>query len=195
VPTAPLTLLDNCLDYADGVVAGIAEEQRDAATPCPEFTVSSLVAHLVDGLTWYGELPAGGSADPREVPGADPRQVRYHDAFRAARATIGRNWTEQHLARTYPGPGGEVTGAGITEFMIVETLGHAWDLATSTGQPIRVRPEVADAALAVAHRLGEQALRAPGMMTAAVTVDADAPAIDRFVAFLGRQPRASTGPH
>jgi uncharacterized protein (TIGR03086 family) len=192
VPDTLLTLLENCLDWADGVVARIGDGQRESATPCPEFTVGGLTAHLVDGLTWYGGLPAGGSADPRDVHGPDLRQVPYADAFRTACAVIRRNWTAQCLAETYPMAGGEVTGAGITEYMVVETLGHGWDLAIATGQPIRVSPDVAEAALDVAHRLGEQNLRGPGMMAAAVTIDADAPAIDRFVAFLGRQPRATT---
>jgi uncharacterized protein (TIGR03086 family) len=146
------------------------------------------MAHLVDGLTWYGELPAGGAADPRDVRGPDLRQVGYLDAVRTVHAVIRRNWTEERLADSYPMGGGQVTGAGITEYMIVEILGHGWDLATATGQPISVDPDVADGALAVAHGLGEANLRAPGMMAAAVSIDPDAPAIDRFAAFLGRHP-------
>jgi uncharacterized protein (TIGR03086 family) len=194
VSIALLTLINNCLDWADGVVARIRDEQRDAATPCPEFTVDSLMAHLVDGLAWYGELPAGGSVDPREVHGPDVRQVGYVDAFRSVHATIRRNWTAERLAGTFPMGGTEVTGAGITEYMIVEALGHGWDLATATGQPVRVDPDVAEAALAVAHGLGEEVLRSPGMMAAAVPVDADAPAIDRFAAYLGREPAPARKP-
>jgi uncharacterized protein (TIGR03086 family) len=188
VSTPSLALLDGCLDWADGVVTGIRTEQRDAATPCPDFTVGRLVAHLVDGLTWYGRLPAGGPTDPREVHGPDLRQVPYADAFREARATIRGNWASTHLADTYALPFGEVSGTGITEYMIVETLGHGWDLAAATGQPINVAPDLAEAALTVAHGLGEQTIRTQGMMAAAVDVAADAPAIDRFIAFLGRQP-------
>jgi hypothetical protein len=57
-----------------------------------------------------------------------------------------------------------------------------------------VAPDLAEAGLTVAHGLGEQVLRAAGMMADAVIVDAHAPAIDRFVAFLGRQPQSWTAP-
>lgn len=116
----PLALLDGCVDWAGGVVARVRTEQRDAATPCPDFTVDRLVAHLIDGLTWYGQLPAGGLMDPREVHGPDLRRMPHPDAFHAARATILRNWTAAHLADTYALPFGETTGTGITEYMIVE---------------------------------------------------------------------------
>lgn len=183
-----LTVLDSCLTWVDGVVAGIGAEHRDAPTPCPEFTVDLLVAHLVDGLVWYGGLPAGGPADPREVHGPDLRRVGYHDAFRAACDTVRRNWTERHLADAFPAPGGEVTGEGITQYEIVEVLGHGWDLATATGQPVTVAPGLAEAALTIARGLGEETLRGPGMMANPVSADPDAPAIDRFVAYLGRKP-------
>ncbi|TDC94558.1 TIGR03086 family metal-binding protein [Actinomadura sp. 7K507] len=194
MPIATLDLLDGCMDWAGGVVAGIRVEQRDAATPCPEFTVEGLIAHLIDGLTWYGQLPAGGPTDPREATGPDLRRVPYADAFDAARSTTGRTWTPVHLADTYALPFGETSGTGITEYMIVETLGHGWDLAVAAGQPINVAPDLAEAALTTAHGLGEQTLRAEGMMADAATVPAHAPAISRFVAFLGRQPPSWTTP-
>ena len=89
-------------------------------------------------------------------------------------------------------PFGGCTGAGITEYTIMETLGHGLDLAVATGQPIGLAADVSEASLTVVRGLGEQALRTPGMMAAAVSVEAQGPAIDRFVAFLGRQPRTNT---
>jgi uncharacterized protein (TIGR03086 family) len=183
-----LTVLNDCLNWVDGVVAEIGEEHRDSPTPCPEFTVDLLVAHVVDGLAWYGGLPAGGSADPRAVHGPDPREVGYREAFRTARETVRRNWTPERLTDTFPMPSGDYTGAGITEFQIVEFLGHGWDLAVATGQPTDVDPDLAETALRVAKGLGEDVLRSPGMMADPVAVAPDAPAIDRFVAYLGRRP-------
>ncbi|MFI0482302.1 TIGR03086 family metal-binding protein [Actinomadura sp. 9N215] len=191
--TPPLALLDDCMAWADGVVEGIHAEQGSAATPCSEFTVDDLLAHLIDGLTWFGQLPAGGPTDPRRVHGLDPVGRSHVEAFHAARATIRRNWTPAHLSDTYALPFGQTTGTGITEYMSVETLGHGWDLAAATGQPITVAPHLAEAALTIARGL-EPALRAPGMMADAVTVTADTQPIDRFVAFLGRHPQAWTTP-
>jgi uncharacterized protein (TIGR03086 family) len=183
-----LELLDRCLDFAGDVVTAIRDDQREAATPCPEFTVRRLTEHLIGGLDWYGRLPAGGPADPRDVPGPDLARQPYPVAFHTATRVIYRNWTPEHLARTYPMPMGEVTGAGITEYTIVEVLCHAWDLATATGQPARPAADLAEAALTMARGIGEQTLRAPNMMGDPVAVSDDASALDRFVAYLGRQP-------
>jgi uncharacterized protein (TIGR03086 family) len=192
MPISTLALLDGCLDWAGDVVAGIRAEQRDAATPCPQFTVEGLAAHLIDGLTWYSGIPAGGPTDPREATGPDLRQEAYVDAFHTTRAAIHRNWTPARLADTYSLPPGETTGTGITEYMIVETLGHSWDLAVATGQPISVPADLAEAGLTVARGLGEPTLRAEGMMANPVPIATHAPAIDRFVAYLGRQPQSWT---
>ena len=187
-----LSVLDSCLDWADGVVAAVGADHRDAATPCPDFTVDGLVAHLVDGLAWYGALPAGGATDPREVTGPDLASG-YVEAFRAARAVVRRNWTPPRLDDTFALPVGEVTGVGITEYTVVEVLGHGWDLAVATGRPVRVADDLAEAALRMARGLGEDTLRSPGMMGAPTPVDAAAPAIDRFVAYLGRRPGSVPG--
>jgi hypothetical protein len=64
--------------------------------------------------------------DPRAATGPDLRQVPYADAFHATHAAIRRNWTSARLADTYALPFGETSGRGITEYMIVETLGHGW---------------------------------------------------------------------
>jgi uncharacterized protein (TIGR03086 family) len=186
MPLPLLELLDRCLDHAATVVAGIRDDQRAAPTPCPDLTVDQLLVHLVGGLKWYGQLPAGGPGDPRDVPGSQLAPLSYPDAFADVRTLIRSTWSPARLTDRYPMPGGEVTGAGMTEYMVVEVLGHTWDLAVATGQPTDPPGGVAEDALGVARGLGEEALRAPGMMGPAVPVDPDAPAIDRFAAFLGR---------
>jgi uncharacterized protein (TIGR03086 family) len=183
-----LGLLDESLSYADVVVAGIATDQALAPTPCPDFTVEHLVEHLVNGLAWYGGLPTGGDPDPGKATGPDVREVGYRPALESVTALVRSNWTDASLRASYPMPFGEITGEGITEYQVVEVLVHAWDLAVATGRPARPTEQLAERALALAHRLSEDTLRGPGMMADPVTVPDSAPALDRLVAFLGRQP-------
>jgi uncharacterized protein (TIGR03086 family) len=188
MPVPLLDLLDDSLSHIGGVLSVIRADQRGEPTPCPDLTVGHLVAHVINGLAWYGQLPAGGNPDPREVSGPDLSSVAIMDAFDTVLATTRRNWTAEHLDRTFALPFGDITGEGITAYTVVELLAHGWDLAMATGQPVKVPGELAEAGLAIAHGMSEELLRAPGMMAAAVPVDADAPAIDRLVAFLGRRP-------
>lgn len=183
-----LGLLDESLSYAEIVVAGIAEDQAQAPTPCPDFTVEHLVEHLVNGLAWYGGLPTGGDVDPANATGPDVREVGYRSALAAVTAPARANWADRVLAESYAMPFGEITGEGITEYQVVEVLVHAWDLAVATGQPARPTERLAERVLAVAHRLPEEALRSPGMMADPLTAPESAPALERLVAFLGRQP-------
>jgi uncharacterized protein (TIGR03086 family) len=182
-----LTLLDRCLDYADRVIAGIPDDRRTAPTPCADYDVEHLTAHLVKGTQWTADLPGGGTTDPLADPEPDLRGVALAEAFRAAAADTRAKWTGADLGRTFVMPFAEITGEGLIQYLIVELLGHGWDLAVATGQPADAGDDLAEAGLRVARDLGE-VLRSPGMMGPMVSVPAGAPAMDRFAAYLGRNP-------
>jgi len=183
-----LKLLDRALRYAEGVFAGIPDDRRGDGTPCPGQSVEVLAGHLVGGLGWFGGLPGGGTKDPTATPDPDLAGWSLVEAFRAAAGTVRREWTVERLDDYFELPVGEVTGAGLTAYMVVEVLGHGWDLAVASGQAARPAEDLAEDALALARGLGEEYLRTPGMMGEPVAVPDGAPAVDRFVAFLGRTP-------
>jgi uncharacterized protein (TIGR03086 family) len=203
-PTAPcndgivvesvVDVLASALAFTDDVFAAIRDEHRPAPTPCDGYDVEHLAAHLVGGVRWFGGLPAGGPVDPTSVADPDLTDTAPVDAFRPAAARVRQVWTVDHLDRVYALPSGDVRGAGLAAYMAVEVLAHGWDLAVATGRDLRPPEAVSEATLVLAADLGEDVLRVPGMMKAAVLVSADAPAIDRFVAFLGRNPSLQNRP-
>ena len=67
--------------------------------------------------------------------------------------------------------------------LFAEDLGHGWDLARATGQPAAFPDDLAERGLAVARR---QLDNRHSTFGAEVEVSADAQAIDRLAAFLGR---------
>jgi uncharacterized protein (TIGR03086 family) len=189
-----LGLLGGALDVGEAVFEGIADDRRAAATPCAGFDVDALAAHLVGGLTWFGTLPEGGPADPRTLPDPDLAGRPLDAPYRAAAALVRRNWTPESLTSSFALPSGPTRGAGLAEYMVVEVLGHGWDLAVASGQRCRLPEDLAEAALRLAVGLGEAALRAPGMLGPSVAVPSGAPASDRLIAFLGRDPATGTAP-
>jgi uncharacterized protein (TIGR03086 family) len=188
-----LDLLDRALTFADGVLAGIGEQQRPAATPCADYTVEGLAAHLIGGLVWFGGLPAGGPTDPIVLPDPNLVGTALVPPFRSAAELVRRNWTPEKLAEAYSTPMGAIKGSGLAPYMVVEVVVHSWDLAVATGQAIRPTEALAQAVLGLATDFDEATLRAPGMMAPAIVVPAEAPAMDRLAAFLGRVPYALPG--
>jgi uncharacterized protein (TIGR03086 family) len=180
-----LAAVDRSFDYAEEVLRGISDEQRDRPTPCPDFTVVKLAGHLIGATKLYTGLAGGEAADPAGPDLAGQRlDAVFADAAAAARAA----WKPSMMGATFQTPFGEMKGAAIATFIVVEVLGHAWDLAAATGHATRPSDDLAETALRLAHLMGDSTLRGPRMMGPAVTVSDDAPTFDRFVAYLGRDP-------
>ena len=182
-----LDLLLAGLDLAEAVVTSVDDGQRHSSTPCPELDVEQLVGHVVAGMLWFAGLPSGstiGTPSGSDPELAGPLGRAFSDAARAVR----RSWTVPVLERSFAMPWGAAAGEELASFMVVEVIGHAWDLATGSGQPRYPVDDLASVALDVARELDQQTLRSPGMLGPPVPIDPSAPAIDRFVAFLGRDP-------
>jgi len=184
-----LGLLHEAMEHTHTVLARVTDEQRSAVTPCADYDVNGLAAHLIGGLIWFAGLPAGGTTNPTELDEPDLSGRSLVAEFAAAARQAHDAWTGQTLTTVFTIASNPVTGEGIAQFTVVELVGHSWDIATATGQPTHQWDHLARATLDLASGLDEQILRAPGMMAAPVPVAADAPPVDQLVAFLGRDPR------
>jgi uncharacterized protein (TIGR03086 family) len=176
------------LDYADRIVAGISARTRHQPTPCEGLDVEALTAHLVQKLLIFGGVGAGTTSDPDAVPVPGLERATLIDAYGPAAARVRTAWSGATLNRTFDLPQGRLRGADLCHFFLLEVLGHGWDLGVATGQPADAGEQLAEAGLGAAAAIGEDTLRSPGLMGPAVPVAADSPAMDRFVAAIGRDP-------
>ena len=170
---------------AEAIVAGISAGQWGAPTPCTDVDVRALVNHLVTGNLHFAALISGSLVPEGEEDhlGAEPAE-----AFRVAAACLtSALGAPGVLDRTYRLPTGQVPGLDLIEIRLIEHLGHGWDLAKATEQPVPFPNDLAERGLAVARRQLENR-RAGGSTAfgAEVEVPAHAPAIDRLAGFLGR---------
>lgn len=136
-----------------------------------------------------------------ETPVADDRwsETWMESAGRAAEA-----WADDALLETpMTLPWIEASGAEVLATYLSELTVHTWDLATATGQQPNWDDTVVTAALGsrqilpaenrralyeeISASMGLDEVAAP--FAEAVAVDDDAPAIDRLVAWNGRNPR------
>lgn len=174
------------------VTAGLSTDQRSNATPCSEFDVHGLAAHMAGFFAGSAVAAAKGerpTIEDREawasgLLGNDPAAAltdlgsKMADAWNAHGALDGS---------TQFGPGemaAEMAGT-ITYF---ETLMHGWDLAKATGQAFEVSSELAEASLATAQKICNDQSRERGAFGAAVTGHGDSSAFDQALAMSGRDP-------
>ena len=190
--TAPVDRLDRALNATGELIAGVKDDQWSNQTPCPEWTVHTLVNHLVFGSRLFARILHGEPPPPRE----QIRQMRDVDqlgddplgAYREAGEALKVAFSQPGvLDRVFQAPVGPAPGAVLLHLRITELLVHGWDLAHATGQPVRLPEDLAEEELAFARSVAAPDVPRTGHPFGPVQpVADDAPAIDRLAAYLGR---------
>jgi uncharacterized protein (TIGR03086 family) len=176
------------------LIATVTPDQFSRPTPCAEFDVAGLRQHMLGWVDFFGIAltdPAGAGERPAPqafTAPADPAAAAAVVATAAARiavaldAGVGQQ-PVLFVEATMP-------GQGVLTMALWEYLVHGHDLALATGQPWQPDQAAAELVLPFAASMLTDEYRGPGKDFApAVTVAADAPALDRLVAFSGRNPR------
>lgn len=198
----PRPILDRAIATGGAVIAGVRSEQLSNSTPCPDMDVRALLAHLVGVL---GRITAlGDGEDPLAVVDIAVADDHWLDTWRESGRRAAAAWCDDAvLERPMALPWIEGSGAQVLASYFSELTVHTWDLATATGQ----QPDWDDTVVAAAfdgarqilpaenrRALYEQISAARGFDTVAVPfaeavpISDDAPAIDRLVAWNGRDP-------
>ncbi|MEM7286985.1 MAG: TIGR03086 family metal-binding protein [Actinomycetota bacterium] len=197
----PRSTFDRAITVAEGIIVAVHPDQLTDPTPCTEMDVRTLLAHLVGVLDRVAAL--GNDEDPfavAETPVADDAWARTWT--RSQRRTSDAWSDDTKLERTITLPWLEGTGADVLASYLAELTVHTWDLATATGQDPDWDETVVAAALAAPQILPGENRRelfaaiasasgldeVPEPFAEVVEVPADAPAIDRLVAWYGRDP-------
>ncbi|HUW16154.1 MAG TPA: TIGR03086 family metal-binding protein [Actinomycetes bacterium] len=198
----PRPILDRAIATCGSVIDGVRPEQLTASTPCSEMDVRTMIGHLVGVLDRITALGQGD--DPFGVTESHVPDHGWSDAWAASAGQAAAAWRddavlEQPMALPWiQGNGAEVLTSYFSELTV-----HTWDLAVATGQQPDWDDTVVTAALSAREilpaenrrALFEEISAAMGFdevaipFAEAVPVPDDAPAIDRLVAWNGRDPR------
>lgn len=166
------------------LIKAIRQEQWTAPTPCSNWTVRELLVHVV-GMNLVFTAIINEQEPP--VRGADPLGEDPAGAYAHSAASLLAAFERQGaLERVYRGPLGSATGADRLQIRLYDLLAHGWDLAQATGQHPELPEDLAEKSLAFARTQLEGQPRT-GRFDPIQPVAADAPAIDRLAAFLGRR--------
>ncbi|OLT02340.1 TIGR03086 family protein [Pseudonocardia sp. CNS-004] len=158
-------------------------QQWDAPAPVSGWTARDVVGHLVEWFPAF--LASGAGVVLPEVPSVEEDPV----AAWTARAGDVQHLIEDPGERVLENPhiGTIPLAEAIDRFYSADIFMHTWDLARALGQEPALDPARCDALVAGAQE-HEEAMRASGQYGPRVDVPADAPAQDRMVGFIGRDP-------
>jgi uncharacterized protein (TIGR03086 family) len=176
------------------VVAAVTAADLRRPTPCAEWTLSDLLAHMAAQHRGFAAAAAGRGGDLTAWQvrplGLDPA-AEYSAAageVLAAFAVDGAADTPFTLGEFST----EVTfdGRQAIGFHLVDYVVHAWDVARTIGVPLNLPDDVVRAALGVAEAVpdGPQRLEPDAAFRPRLPVPDDASPMDRVLLLLGRSP-------
>jgi uncharacterized protein (TIGR03086 family) len=180
-------LLESVLADDAALIEGVRDEQWGLPTPCPDYDVRALVDHIVG---WLQAFAAGVNARAHE---GDPTAFRS-DApakdFEAAAADLVAGWRSVPAGRPVRIASNDVPQEMAFAVTLMEYVTHGLDLAAATGQAAPFDDAVLETTLAAARTTLPPRYRGAGKAFGdEVPVADDAPAVDRLLGFMGRQPR------
>lgn len=182
--TAVLTDLADLLDT-------IPPERDGDPTPCTEYTVGNLRAHVIGWLTAF----ADGFAAP-DGACSDPQGVRIEgdgaDQVRSARDRIDASLADGAAERPLLIGGAGMPGNLAAQMIVWEYQVHGWDLARAAGRPWAPDVEGVEASLVFAPGMLTPDFQGNGKPFAPlVEIGESAPPLDRLVGLSGRDPNWS----
>lgn len=177
------------LDLFTDRVHAVRADQWDAPTPCTEWTVRDLVAHLTGEQLWVPSLvregattASVGDAFDGDVLGPDP-VASWDTAAAASRAAFREAGA---LDRTVHLSFGDTSAAFYCGQMTTDLVVHAWDLSRAIGADETLPDALVDFSVREVEPYAAE-LAKSGLFAPAVEQPRDADAQTRLLGLLGRR--------
>ena len=199
--TDPRVLIGRAVETAGSVIGAVRPDQLDSPTPCTEMDVRAMLGHLVGVIDRIAAL--GRGEDPFAAVDVSAPDDGWSDTWTASVRSLVDAWRDDAvLGQPMELPWIQGDGAKVLSSYYSELTVHTWDLAVATGQRPVWDDDVVSAALETGsflpaeNRLAlfEEISAAMGLdevgvpFADAIQTSDDAPAIDRLVAWNGRDP-------
>ncbi|MGD0440394.1 MAG: TIGR03086 family metal-binding protein [Acidimicrobiales bacterium] len=189
-------MLERACNITDRILSGVQPGQLGDATPCRDWTVLELMEHIVASTDFFADAAEYGAvAEDRawaEYPPEELLSAYRHHAGRLVAAFR----VPGVMGRPMVILAGPPTAAFCLQIAISERFVHAWDLAAATGQSFGDDGvDIAEALLASSEYLAvnsEVRGNTPPPLGPELAAEGQG-AVERLVAFLGRDPSQATG--
>ena len=187
-PSGEITLLASAISYALAACVQVAPGEMTLPTPCADWDLEALLAHLAASMADLESALRTGHLDlePDDAEGPDPDGDDPVELLRDRAANLLFACYAHHgpdrfvLVGGLPLPAGIVTCTGAVEIAV-----HGWDVRAARGRGAPIPPALATRMLRLSPLLvtGRE-----GLFGTPVQVPAQASPGDQLVAYLGRHP-------
>jgi len=183
-----LDVLESELTINDKLLANLSTAELSHPTPCKEFDVGQLVAHMIAANTGLTGMTRGEAWQERppapDTPDDSPAARHLASSEELMQALRARDV----FGETFDFGVVQMPGDVVLRQMVLEVVVHGWDLAKATGQRRPIDPELAAQLLVEAQAYDGARTPQGTPYGPAVEVPSSASPGDRLVAFLGRVP-------
>ena len=172
------------------LVRGVRDDQLDGPTPCPDWTVADLLAHVHQFATVFTQ-----NAHKEAGPVPDHLVDNWREVVPDQLDELARAWREESAWQGRVAAGGvEMEAAHNAVVGIEELTVHGWDLARSTGQDQHVDDACLDQVDTFFELFAEQIATRNGPFGPEVTAPEGASRVERTLARAGREPAWQPAP-
>jgi uncharacterized protein (TIGR03086 family) len=189
VPSGAVALLASAISYALDACAQVAPGEMSRPTPCPEWDLTALLAHLAASMadvesairTGHLDLEPVNPPSPDDPAPGDPVDVLRDRAANLLVACYDHHGPQRLvLVSDVPLAAGIVACTGAVEIAV-----HGWDVSVARGRSAPIPPGLATRMLGLCPLLvaGRE-----GLFAAPVQVPPGASPGDQLLAYLGRVP-------
>ena len=181
MPTDELDSAEAALAVLQQALHPIANDEWSRQTPCREFDIAGLTDHLMNSITVIG------GAAGAELPERDPTDSVERQVIAAARPALDA-WHQRGLDGTVTFGSNTAPATMMAGVLSIEFLVHAWDYAAATGRTLEAPDALSDYVMGLAKKIITPEGRVNVGFDDPVDVPADAGALDRLIAYTGRNP-------
>ncbi len=184
-----LTLLTRAAQELNRVISGLDGSEMDVLTNCPPWTVRRLASHaLKNQLYWAGCVTGHDVMAQDEALAAVPYDGELAPISAEVTAQVLELWhTEGVLTAHHDTVFGELPGAVVINFALIDAAAHAWDLSASLGRAIEFPPEWIPGMTRVVELTCTDHAVEIGLVKPPVEPPADATDTQRLMAAAGRE--------
>ncbi|WP_069169533.1 TIGR03086 family metal-binding protein [Streptomyces griseus] len=186
--TTPVIDLEPAAREMGALAAAVDDRRLTGPTPCPDYAVRDLLAHIVGLTAAFGDAARkrfGPATDTSPASGLPPLPDDWREALPPLLDELVAAWRSPGAQEGMTRAGGvDLPGQVAAMVALNELVVHGWDLARATGQPFRADE---------ASLRSSQALLTPAdgdgpLFGTPVPVPPGAPLLDQVIGLSGRHP-------
>ncbi|HEX6447775.1 MAG TPA: TIGR03086 family metal-binding protein [Streptosporangiales bacterium] len=176
------------------LVSGVGDDQLGAPTPCPDYTLGDLIAH-VNGLslafTWAATKDERIAAPSAPTADASRLGDDWRTRIPAQLATLGDAWQRRDAWEGMTRAGGvDLPGDVAGLVALNEIVVHGWDVARAAGRPYEPDAQSVELCMEFAEAFPADG---GGAFGPRVSVPRQASPLDHLLGLTGRQPWWTAG--